>query len=54
MHDASYVFAGYGITAAALVLYRLQLARRTRRAHRLVSALTGRRPRPSTTGRPRR
>ena len=51
MRDASYVLAGYGITGAALALYRLQLARRTRRAHRLVAALTGR----STTRRgPRR
>jgi hypothetical protein len=51
MRDASYVLAGYGITGAALALYRLQLARRTRRAHRLVGALTGR----SATGRrPRR
>lgn len=42
MRDASYVLAGYGITGAALVLYRLQLARRARRAHRLVEALSGR------------
>ena len=42
MRDASYVLAGYAITGAALGLYRLQLARRTRRAHRLVAALTGR------------
>jgi hypothetical protein len=42
MRDASYVLAGYGITGAALLLYRLQLARRTRRAHRLVEALSGR------------
>ena len=51
MRDASYVLAGYGITGATLLLYRLQLARRTRRARRLVDALTGR---SSTTGRPRR
>jgi hypothetical protein len=51
MRDASYVLAGYGITGAAVALYRLQLARRTRRAHRLVEAMSGR----SSTGRrPRR
>jgi len=46
MRDWTYVLTGYGVTAAALALYRLELARRTRRAHRLVAALTGR----STTG----
>ena len=46
MHDAGYVLAGYGVTGAALLLYRLQLARRTRRARQLVAALTGRSPRP--------
>jgi hypothetical protein len=51
MRDASYVLAGYGITGAALTLYRLQLARRTRRAHRLVEALTGR---STSSRRPRR
>jgi hypothetical protein len=51
MRDGSYVLAGYGITGAALALYRLQLARRTKRAHRLVEALTGR---SSTPRRPRR
>jgi hypothetical protein len=51
MHDASYVYAGYAITGAALALYRLGLARRTRRAHRVVAALTGR---PPQRGRPRR
>ena len=51
MHDWSYVLAGYAVTGAALALYRLELARRTRRAHRLVTALTGR---PAAGGRPRR
>jgi hypothetical protein len=51
MRDWSYVLAGYGVTAAALALYRLELARRSRRAHRLVTALTGR---PTPDGRSRR
>jgi hypothetical protein len=51
MHDASYVLAGYGATGAALALYRLHLARRARRAHRLVAALSGR---SASHGRPRR
>jgi hypothetical protein len=42
MHDAAYVFAGYALTGAALGVYRLELARRARRAHRVVDALTGR------------
>jgi hypothetical protein len=42
MHDLGYVAAGYAVTAAALVGYRWRLAVRLRRAHRLVSALTGR------------
>jgi hypothetical protein len=51
MRDASYILAGYAITGAALALYRFELARRTRRAHRVVTALTGRSPQ---RGRPRR
>ena len=42
MHDAAYILAGYAITGAALGLYRLELDRRARQAHRVVTALTGR------------
>jgi hypothetical protein len=42
MHDAGYVLAGYALTGAAMGLYRLELARRARRAHKVVTALTGR------------
>jgi hypothetical protein len=42
MHDAAYVLAGYALTGAMLGLYRLELARRARRAHKVVTALTGR------------
>ena len=44
MHDLGYVVAGYAATAAMLVGYRWRLAVRARRAHRLVAALSGRRP----------
>lgn len=50
MHDWGFVIAGYAVTAATLLTYRWRLAVRARRAHRLVSALTGRPP----LGEPRR
>ena len=48
MHDLAYVATGYAVTAAMLIGYRWRLAVRARRAHRLVSALSGRRPEPRT------
>ena len=46
MHDLGYVVTGYAATAAVLIGYRWRLAVRARRAHRLVAALSGRRPGP--------
>ena len=44
MRDLGYIAAGYAATAAVLIGYRWRLTVRARRAHRLVAALTGRRP----------
>jgi hypothetical protein len=45
MHDLGYILAGYLATGGTLVVYRWSLARRTRRARRLVTTLGGRAPR---------
>jgi hypothetical protein len=46
MHDLGYIAAGYAATAAVLIGYRWRLSVRARRAHRLMAALSGRRPEP--------
>ena len=42
MHDWGFVAAGYVVTGVTLLSYRWRLAVRVNRAHRLISALTGR------------
>lgn len=51
MDDLGYVLAGYLATGATLAMYRLSLARRTRRARHLLSALSGRQPTVRRAGR---
>jgi len=43
MDNVGYLIAGYGVTGAAIVAYRWELSRRSRRARRLITALSGRR-----------
>jgi len=46
MRDLGYIAAGYAATVVMLIGYRWRLAVRERQAHRLVAALSGRRPAP--------